>query len=188
MKRLFFNRALRVLLVTNAMILISAAMLGPIYALFVEKIGGSLLDASLTSAIFAFAAGLTTLSAGRYIDKIKRPHFIVIFGYLVMGLSFILYMFVNTIWALFSVQILIGFAEAISYPAFDAVYSKHLTRGKIGTEWGAWESVNFFSAAIGATIGGFIATIFGFNGLFTIMAGLCFLSAIYMLYFTKNCL
>lgn len=37
MKTLFFNKALRILLVTNALILISAAMFGPISALFVKK-------------------------------------------------------------------------------------------------------------------------------------------------------
>jgi len=37
MTRLYFNKALCILLSTNAMILTAAAMLGPIYALFVEQ-------------------------------------------------------------------------------------------------------------------------------------------------------
>ena len=35
------NKALKILLSTNAIILLAAAMLGPIYAIFVEEIGGS---------------------------------------------------------------------------------------------------------------------------------------------------
>jgi MFS family permease len=53
-----------------------------------------------------------------------------------MGIGFILYIFVNSIWFLFGVQVLIGFAEAFCSPAFDAVYSKHITKKRAGREWG----------------------------------------------------
>jgi len=61
MYKFFFNKALRILLVTNALILLAAAMLGPIYALFVKEIGGDLMDASIAGFIFAISAGLVTL-------------------------------------------------------------------------------------------------------------------------------
>ena len=39
------------LLFTNSLIIVAGAMLGPIYALLVEDIGGGLLDASLASVV-----------------------------------------------------------------------------------------------------------------------------------------
>ena len=39
-KRRSSSKALRILLATNAFILLAGAMLGPIYALFVDEIGG----------------------------------------------------------------------------------------------------------------------------------------------------
>ena len=188
MKRFLFNKALRVLLITDGLVLIAGAMLGPIYALFVEKIGGSLLDASLSGGIFAFAAGITTLIAGKFADEFKENELIVVAGYIVMGIGFILYIFVNSVWSLFGVQALIGFAEAFYSPAFDAIYSKHLTKKKAGREWGAWEAINYFSTAIGAAIGGFIVTTFGFNVAFTIMGMLCFVSAIYIYHLPRSVL
>ncbi|RLG13704.1 MAG: hypothetical protein DRN66_03685 [Candidatus Nanohalarchaeota archaeon] len=86
------------------MVLIAGAMLGPIYALFVEKIGGSLLDASIAGGIFAFTAGITTLLAGNMADKIKEKKQIMVFGYLLMALGFMLYTFVDSIGQLFLVQ------------------------------------------------------------------------------------
>jgi MFS family permease len=188
MARFLFNRALRVLLITNGLVLLAGAMLGPIYALFVNKIGGDLLDASLTGSFFALAAGLTTLVAGRFADKNKREGLIVGLGYLIMGIGFLLYLFVNSIWFLFGVQVLIGFAEAFYSPAFDSLYSKHSTKTKLGREWGAWESINYFSIAVGGIIGGIIANSFGFNAIFIIMALLCFASSAYIFYIDKKAL
>ncbi|MCK4635193.1 MAG: MFS transporter [Candidatus Aenigmarchaeota archaeon] len=184
----FFNKALRILLITNAMVLAAGAMLGPIYALFVKNVGGSLLDASIAGGFFALAAGITTLLAGKYADKVKEDELIVVFGYSVMGLGFLFYNFVNSIWSLFLLQIVIGFAEAFYSPAFDALYSKHLTRKKAGREWGAWEGMRYFTTAFGAIVGGFIVVQFGFGAIFTIMSALCFLSAIYIYFLPRKVL
>lgn len=188
MKRFLFNKALRVLLVTNALVLFAGAMFGPIYALFVERIGGDLLDASLTGAIYLLAAGLTTLVAGRYADKVKRPELIVISGYAIMGLGFVLFTLVNSLIALFAVQAMIGFAEAMYSPPFDALYSQHLTKKKAGREWGAWESMMYFTTAIGAVLGGILVTGLGFNAMFIVMSALCFLSAIYIYFLPRDLL
>jgi len=188
MHKLFFNKALRILLVTNTLVLVAGAMLGPIYALFVEKVGGSLLDASLTGSIFALAAGITTLVAGKYADKVKRDELIVAAGYAIIGIGFLLYTTVNSVMYLFLVQILIGFAEAFYSPAFDALYSKHITPKKAGREWGTWEAMNYFSLFFGAVAGGLIVTKFGFNTLFIAMAVLCFASALYIYHLPKRVL
>ena len=179
MKRIF-NRATKILLSTDSIVLVSAAMLGPFYAIFVENIGGSLFDASLTIAIFAFVAGITTLFSGKYTDKIKEKELVIAFGYTVMGVGFFLYIFVNSIWTLFAVQILIGFAGAIYAPAFDALFSKHTENCKAGRVWGTWEAMNYFSISIGAVIGTLIVYYWGFEMLFILMTGFCFSSALYI--------
>jgi len=180
MKKIFFNRALRVLLVTNGVILFAAAMMGPIYALFVEQIGGDILDASLTGAIFAFAAGITALISGRYADRIKENELIIVLGYSMIGLGFFLYIFVDSILFLFLVQVIIGFGEAIYSPAFDALYTKHIDHHKAGLEWGAWETMNYFIYAIGAVVGGILVSLFGFDLIFLIMMSISLLSALYI--------
>jgi len=188
MKKSSLNKALKILLATNALTIIAAAMLGPIYALFVKDIGGDLLDASIAGGILAFVAGITTLISGKYSDKIKENELIIVFGYSIMGLGFLLYFWVNSVIFLFFVQAVIGLGEAIYAPVFDAVYSKHLDRHKSGSQWGAWESMSYFTHAIGAILGGILVTIFGFQSLFVIMAMLCFGSALYIYHLKRNIL
>ena len=187
-KKKVFNTSLKILVGTNALILIAGAMLGPIYALFVGEIGGDLMDASLAGAIFALAAGVTTLSSGRYADKLKNPKLIVLIGYAVIALGFFLLTIATTIWFLFVVQALIGFGEAIYSPAFDALYSKHIDHHKGGRQWSYWESMNYFTAVVGAVAGGLLASTFGFDVLFIAMAGISAISALYLLTIPKKLL
>jgi predicted MFS family arabinose efflux permease len=175
-----FNRAIKILLFTNSVVLVAGAMLGPFYAIYVENIGGDIFDASITVAIFAVIAGITTLISGRFTDKIKEGELVIVFGYAMMGVGFILYLFVDSILTLFLVQIVIGFSNAIYNPAFDAIYTKHIDKRKAGRIWGAWEAMDYFSIAFGAIIGSIIVVYVGFNLLFILMAAFCFFSAIYI--------
>jgi len=175
-----FNKAIRILLVTNSLVLIAGAMLGPIYALFVEKVGGNLLDASYAFGAYALSAGVVTIISGKYADRLKENELIMVWGYLIMGVAFFGYTLVNGLWSLLVIQVLIGLGEAIYSPAFDAIYSKHLDRKKSGGEWGAWESINYFTTAAGALIGGLLVTFLGFNIMFIVMGLLCFAGAVYI--------
>lgn len=188
LKKSGINKPLKILLGTNSLILLAGAMFGPIYALFVEEIGGDILDAGVAAAIFAIAAGITTLLIGRFTDKVRENELVVVFGYLVMASGFFLFSFVHSVATLLLVQVLIGIGEAIYSPAFDGVYSKHITDGKEGSAWGVWESMNYFITAAGATIGGFLVSLFGFSMLFYVMAILCSLSALYIYFLPRKAL
>lgn len=174
------TRPLKILLATNGMYYVAGAMLGPIYALFVEEIGGDLLDASYAFSIFAIVAGITAYFSGKYTDKIKENELIISLGYLIIGLGYFYYIFVDSVPQLFIAQALIGLGGAIYSPAFDAIYSLKLKKGHAGGAWGIWEVMYYFSTAAGALIGGFVVTYFGFTPLFIIMGLLAVSSAFYI--------
>lgn len=182
------NRGLRILLLTNSFILLAGAMLGPIQAIFVDKVGGDLMDAGIAGGIFSLVAGITVLLSGRFADKIKEPELVVVIGYIIMGFGFLSYLLVNSTISLFIVQAIIGFGDAIYNPPFDALYSRHLDPGKSGSQWGTWEAMSYFTVSIGAVIGGIIAKNFGFTPLFVIMAFLCLTSAVYIYFLPRKVL
>lgn len=176
----FFNKSLRILLTTNGLILFAGAMLGPIYAIFVQEIGGDIMDAGIAGALFALAAGVTSLFSGAIVDKSNNQKMIVIIGYLLISAGFLSFLWVKSVIALFIAQIVIGLGEAIYSPAFDLAYTKHLDKGKVGKEWGAWESLNYFTFAGGAAFGGWLAFSWGFTPLFILMSAISLFSAIYL--------
>ena len=175
------NKSLKILLFTNGLVNIAAAMLGPIYALFVKEIGGDLFDASVAVSIFAFVAGLTTIVSGYYADKMPDNKIIVIFGYALIAVGFLLMTRVESMLGIALTQSLIGIGEAIYLPAFDEEYSRHIERENAGKEWSLWESMHYFSMAVGASVGGVVVTKFGFDFVFILMSFMVILSLLVLI-------
>lgn len=160
---------LRILLFSDFFILLAAGMLTPIYAIFVEEIGGDILAASGAWALFTFTSGFLIWLFGKWEDKTKHLEKMVFWGYLIRCIAFLGYFFVANKYQLFGIQILLGIGMATSLPAYDSLYSKLLSKGKYASEWGTWEGVNLMAAAAAAIIGGVIANFFGFKILFLVM-------------------
>lgn len=156
------NKLRRILLISDALYMLSGALLGPIYALYVREIGGDLLDASLTFALFMLTAGIVVFLLGLWEDKQKHKAYFVVAGYGIGVLGYLGFLFVSSPLMLFVVQIILGLSAALKDPAYDALFSssgsKHLVLA-----WGEWEAIDYLTAAAGAIVGGFLAQFFGFK-------------------------
>lgn len=180
-------KALKILLFTDSLVLVSGAMIVPFYAAYVSSIGGDILEAGVAAGVFAVSAGVMTLFAGKLSDRFKRKERIVAASYLAIAIGFFLYLFVDNIAGLVIVQVLIGLSQATYTPAFDALYTKHIgERKKASSTWSLWESINYFSLAIGALVGSVIVHFTDFRVLFIVMSVLCATSSLYLFSLRKG--
>ena len=164
------QREIKVLLTADMMFTAALGLLGPIYAIFVSEIGGNVLAASSAWAGFAFTTGFITLLVSRYEDSFPKKGLLVVGGYLIKTVGVAGYFFVGNPLQLLLVQITLGLGSAIGYPAFDQVYSSHLSSKRGCFEWGLYESFYSIFTAVAAIIGGIIVTYFGgFTTLFAVM-------------------
>lgn len=180
------NSIRKILLLTDAFFLLSGGLLGPIYALYVQKIGGDLLDASSTFAIFMITAGVVVFLLGMWEDKVKHQKKFVIAGYGIAMIGSLGYLFVTSTFGLFLVQAVLGFAVAMKDPAYDALFSN--SQQHLALAWGEWEAVDYIALGIGAFFGGLIATEYGFHVLLSCLFGLScisFLLSLLLLKFKK---
>ena len=163
------KRRLKLLLLFDVFFMVAAGMLGPIYAVYVEHIGGDILDIGYSWALFSVFAGVLTLVMGK-IEEYKSRINMAILGYFIKIPCFIAYAFISHPYQLFIVQIILGISAAIGTPAYDALFSRALKKGKESFEWGLWEFSYQISSAGSAIIGSFIVQFFGFKTLFSTMA------------------
>lgn len=163
------QKELKLLLLSSSLFTLAGGLFGPIYAVFVEQIGGDLLTAGSAYAAFAIAAGVLIVLISKWEDHFKHQEKLVVAGFVFSCLGFLGYLFIRQPWHLFVVQIVFGLGEAVGTPAYDGLYSRHLDKGKFASEWGLWEGMRWIVTAIAAAIGGFMANLYGFRFLFGIM-------------------
>jgi MFS family permease len=163
------KRGLKILLYSDAFISLALGMIGPIYAIFVEKIGGDILDASWAYFAYMFTAGIVMYLISNFEDRSKHKEKFIIVGYILTNIGCFFYIFVYNQFTLMLTQIVLGLSVAILDPAFDAVYSHYVTKSKEASDWGIWESMSYIVTAIAAIVGGYIASLFGFKILFVVM-------------------
>jgi MFS family permease len=163
------KRGLYYLLAADAWATLSLGMLGPIYAIFVEDIGGDILDASWAYFSFTFTSGVLIYAISRWEDHSKHKEKLVVAGYFLTAVGALGYSFVDDQMTLVLVQIILGVATAILSPAFDALYSHYVLKERETSNWGAWEGMGYVVTAAAALIGGYIASQYGFPVLFLTM-------------------
>lgn len=179
------SKVARLLLLTDALYMLAGALLGPIYALFVKDIGGDLLEASSTFAIFMLTAGVVTFFLARWEDKEKHKKKFVIVGYGLGAVGYFGYTFVNSTTSLFLVQAILGLSVALKDPAYDALFSE-VSKRHLALAWGEWESMDYFVFGVGALLGGFVAARFGFLLLLWCMFGASLLSFVLSVFFLRE--
>ena len=163
------NRVLKYLLVAEGFWMLAAGLFGPIYAIFVIRIGGNILEAGAAYAAFSLAAAIMVFIISRWEDHVRHKEKLIVIGHTIGAVGILGYLFVASPAHLFIVQIMLGVAEAISLPAFDGIYSRHLDRGRFASEWGMYETMDYLVAGVSAGVGGLIASMFGFQVLFMSM-------------------
>ena len=110
-------------------------------------------------------AGITTLRIGRWTDRVKKMRLIIVAGYTLIGIAF---SFPNRRNGSDTCQLVPNTSEswrAIYAPAFDAVYTRHLTDGKTSSGWGALGKLrtNLHDLPLGATVGELLRRRDGFD-------------------------
>ena len=163
------HKQLKLFLASNSFFVFAMGMFGPIYAIFVQKIGGDIIDAGTAWAIFMIVSGFGILFMGKMQDKIKKDKPVMILGYALWSLGILGYFFVSSVNQLFSLQVLLVFSSVILTPAYDSFYTKYLEKGKFASQWAAWEATWHIVTGIAALIGAFVAKMFSFKFLFLAM-------------------
>jgi len=160
----------RVLVASYSMSLFSEWVITPIYAIFVQWIGGSLIDASWAVAIFLITQWVLTMIIHRRKHTYKQEQILLIVWRLLRTAWICTYLIVGWIWTLFLAQFLMGVGNAFGEPLFDKALATHTDRWKEEYERSVFESAKSIVEWISWVIGAAIASWFGFRRVVIIMA------------------
>ena len=182
------KKAKHIILSAQMIAIGTMGLFGPIFAIYIERLGGDILAAAFAVTIYSIVYGGLVILLGRVTDKMKESEYLIIAGFFLASLGYVGYIFAQNPFHIFILEIVFGVAQALNTPAFDALYQKHMDTSKPASEWGQWEGLYYITEGITAFVGGVIANYIGFFYLFIIMAAISLLTGIYLLLLPRKVL
>ena len=172
------NRIQKILLIGGNVSDFGEGMLGPLFAILTQKVGGDILEISWASALYLFIVGSLTVLFGKLSDTWNKA-WVMLAGYFLSAVFTFGYVFVSTPTHLFIIQAGLGLATALALPTWNALYSENAHAKKHGTSWGLASGLHHIIGAISILTGGFILSKLSFNVLFIIMGSVQTIATLY---------
>src|SRR3989344_2802459 len=115
--------SLLILILSVGSIYLSTATMAPFYTSYVGKVGGGFEVAGVAAAILFFVRGLASIIVGKIENKYKETEYFLILGSVIRGFGFLGYIFASHPVHLGIISFFLGLADAVVYPAADALFS-----------------------------------------------------------------
>jgi predicted MFS family arabinose efflux permease len=163
------TRPVRLLLIASSLWYFSEGLLGPLFAIFSEQIGGDVLDITTAWATYLIASGIAYPVVGRLLNRSRWKFRMIAVGYALNTVFTFSYLLVNDTTDLLLVQVGLGVAEAISTPSWDAFFASKLADREDTFAWGIASGHTQFISGVAIAIGGLIANFISFQALFVTM-------------------
>lgn len=142
----------------------------PIFAIFITTsvVGGSIQTAAIGYSIYLVTRVVFELITGRVLAKSNDRNKLIgaVLGMSLLTISYIGFIYSETILFIFLFYSVIGIGLGIASPAKNSLFSIHLDKNKEATEWSITDAVSFICMALATALGGFIAAMYGFDILF----------------------
>lgn len=172
------SRTAKILLLGANIWYFGEGMMGPLFAIFAEKVGGDILDITWAWATYLVITGIMYILVGKLLNGKAYKEKVMVFGYALNALFTFGYLFVSNPTQLFIVQAGLGLAEAIGTPAWDSLYAKNLTDDMDSYAWGLSTGQSQIVTGVAFGIGGLITHFISFEVLFITMGVIQLVAAV----------
>jgi MFS family permease len=172
------NKYVRTLLLGAGLWYLGEGMLGPLFTIFAQRMGGDILDITGAWAAYLFAMGALTICSGFFSDRINKRK-IMVLGYALNALFTFGYVLVDSPLKLFLVQIGLGLASALATPTYDALYAAHENKKQDGMAWGLADGMPHLVTGAAILIGGVVVSAYSFTVLFVVMGCVQIVATLY---------
>lgn len=159
----------KILLIASSLWFFGEGLMGPLFAVFAEKVGGDLLDITWAWALYLILSGILYILFGKVLRNSPHREKAMVFGYLLNTILTFCYLLVHNSTHLFLLQIGFAFAESISTPIWDSIFANELEEAGDSFFWGIANGHTHLLTGIAVAIGGLITYYISFEVLFIIM-------------------
>ncbi len=178
-----------ILILINVMIIASGAFMTPLWANFVQHIGGDLETAGIAICIFSIVIGVLMCIAGKIEHHYQNDEWFMCVSQLIVFLSYLGYFWVHHPWQLYLVQVGLGIGGAFQTPVICAIYQRYFKNSESALFWAIWNGFFNIAMGLGALTSSILVLRFNYTWMFTglsILAGLCFVVTVMLMMHIKQ--
>lgn len=180
------NQKEKILLVTSNMWIFADGMLGPLFAVYVQRIGGGdISEITWAWALYLIATGTFSIMVGKLSDTYSKEKMMIL-GYALTSIFTFCYIFIDKPFELYLIQIGLGVALALCNSTWSALYAENSPKKHSGYVWGLADGESKILTGFAIVLGGFLVKVFSFNLLFMFMAIIQALATVYQLKLLKK--
>lgn len=158
----------KILLIAGFLCNFAENLMGPFYAIFVQKIGGSILTIGYSTTLYMIASGLLIILIGKLSDVLNKE-WITVCGYSLFAISALGYLFISHPWQLFVLQIIAALGTACLASPLTALMAHNINKKHEGLQWALGRGGDQIVVGLAVFVGTFLVKYFGFTTLFIVM-------------------
>jgi hypothetical protein len=189
------NKIIKVLITSDFFLNLGWGLLGPVFAIFVVQniTTGSISEAAkvagFVSLFYWVTKSILQIPIGHYLDKNHGEK--DDFWFMVIGNSLVVfvpvgYLFSSQPWHIYLLQIIHAIGMSMIIPAWNAIFTRHIDKGKEAMEWSMESTFLGMGAGIAGGVGGIIAATFGFKVVFVLVSVFTLFSTFLLLLIKKD--
>jgi len=185
------NKVIKILTFSDTINYSGWNLINPILGVYIaDKISnGNIAVVGISTTIYLVVNGLLQVPVALMLDKNRgeKDDFKAMFiGTIITAISAFLYLLASQSWHIYIIQSVSAVGVSISYPAWTAIFSRHLDKERESFEWSLYNTLVGFGGAISAGIGAIIAERFGYQVIFLMVGSFSLLSAFVLLFIKKR--
>ncbi|MES3005915.1 MAG: MFS transporter [Patescibacteria group bacterium] len=180
-----FQKELKIMIVVSSTMTFIGAIFTPFYVTYIQSLNGSFLFAGSSLALFSILTGIFLFFLGKFETRYSEKKKLIASGYAVKGVSFVVIGLSLSNISLLVGLVLMSIGSALSMPAFDALYTKHVNKEDSSIQWADLQSVAYIITGMAALIGTVLIQNFGFREIFIALGVLALIVSIFV-YRSKN--
>jgi MFS family permease len=180
------HKNIKILLGASILIHSGVNFLSPIFAIYINKIGGTLIDAGVAIGIYAILKGIFYFIFKNIKEEKVSKKLMISGGYFIMFVGYFLYLFASAPVHIYFIQAILSIGETAITPSWSAVIAMSLEKGKERHIYSNFYGYRSFFEGIAAIAGGLFAMKFGFSAVFIIMCVMALSSSVISLFINET--
>ncbi len=155
----------KILLLAGFLCNFAENLVGPFYAVFVQKIGGSISIIGYSTTLYMIVSGILIILVGKLSDSLNKE-WVTVCGYALFAVNALGYIFISHPWQLFILQVIAALATACLASPLTALMAHNIDKKNEGLEWALGGGGNKIVTGLAVLAGTFLVKYFGFIILF----------------------